>query len=1224
MDGVSQIGDTRGDVRNPAPVVELSPMGRCSACSAENPAGARFCMECGAALERRCASCGEPAPDGARFCMACGAALDAVSGASGPTAEHSAAVDAGEQPSVALASPTLDERRTVTVLFADLSGYTAVAARLDPESVKRQLERILGRLGEEVLAYGGYVDKFIGDNVMAIFGAPVAHGDDAERAVRAGLAMQAAMDELNEPLAAQHGVTFELCVGINTGEVLAGRVGESYTVIGDTVNVASRLQAAARPGSVTVGEATYRATREAVGFSALEEPLALKGKSEPVPAWEAMAADGQAATGSSAGPSRAPLVGRTGELAQLRDLLGRVQRKRGPHLATVIGDPGVGKSRLLRQFEQDLQSHELEPLTRHGRCLPYGSSIVYWPLGEVIRAECGIVDGDPPAVAWEKLSSRIGELLDDPEADSRSAASKTAVVGRLLGIEGPDPLPAEHDDAQHSREVFFAAVRACVEGLARERPLVLVWEDIHWADEGMLDLIEHLVQWVRAPVLQICLAREELLERRAGWGGVRRDSTTIFLEPLGESETRELISALMQIDGINEGVVAAVAARAEGNPLFAEEMVRRLSEEEGASAAELPATVQALLAARLDSLEPFQRRLLAHAAVIGRTFWEGALVPIAEAEGGDLDEALRALRDKDIVVAGEGSALAGEPELAFKHALIRDAAYEMLPKAVRAQKHFEVARFIEARAGERVEEVVALLAEHYGKAAELGSELGLAAADIAPYRAKAMFYLEAAGDAATAFYSNADAFSDYEAALEQALEDPDAIARLLEKQGDVALHLGRVDTAIDVWERALDHHSGRDDLEHVAELHRKIGAGLAHKGERKRAIEHHQRGINLIKDGEPSLALVRLYEEAAWLYMQTGDNMLAIYASEKALRLAERLGEVRAASRAHGIFGRVFGRIGDTVKARENLERAVELARGSDAHETVIALMALGHHLESSDGDYAAAAGAFREALALARQIGDVPAEIELHAAVGQLAIYSADWAEVERSSDASAELSEREGLIGKLCLPYALRGRLHWRDAKWQESERCYRRAHELAEQVGWSEVCFDALYGLSSTLRDQGELQGAETALSQALEVCERAGLIAQSIQASSAQALLYTLAGQPERASEAAQEAIELAGRVPYPVGQAAAIEAAGVVGELPGALTELKRAREAWREIKRPLEAARCQLLLGQRLLESDGDAAATSLELAAREYDELGIAHLATRARELAVAHAQRH
>jgi len=286
--------------------------------------------------------------------------------------------------------------------------------------------------------------------------------------------------------------------------------------------------------------------------------------------------------------------------------------------------------------------------------------------------------------------------------------------------------------------------------------------------------------------------------------------------------------------------------------------------------------------------------------------------------------------------------------------------------------------------------------------------------------------------------------------------------------------------------------------------------------------------------------------------------------------------------------------------------------------------MALGHHLEASDGDYAAAADYYREALALARQVGDVPAEIELHAAVAQLALYAADWETVATSSDWSAELSEREGLIGKLCLPYALRGRLQWRSGEWQASESSFRRAHELAEQIGWSEVCFDALYGLSNTLRDQGELAGAETALSQALDVCERAGLIAQSIQANSAQALLYTLAGQLEKASDAAQEAVELADRVRYPVGEAAAIEAAGIVGPLPAALAELKRAHDAWQDLGRPLEAARCDLLHGQRLLEGDREAAITLLERAASEYDRLGVTHLAARARELAGSDAARN
>ncbi len=1185
----------------------------CSECDAENPAQARFCMGCGAALEARCPSCGAVAPERARFCTVCGAGLEVPPVAS----EQPAANEAPAPTERSSAVETLDERRTVTVLFADLSGYTAVAEQLDPEYVKRLLDGILNRLGEEVVRHGGHVDKFIGDNVMAIFGAPIAHGDDPERAVRAGLAMQAAMEEINGARA-QHAPAFELCVGINTGEVLAGKVGEGYTVIGDSVNVAARLQAVARAGSVTVGPGTHRATRSAIEYRQLPEPLELKGKAEPIDAWEAVGAKERSPMDAPARPARAPLVGRRAELSQLEDMLGRVERRRAPHLATVLGEAGVGKSRLSEDFENEIARRPSQPSVRRGRCLPYGSSVVYWPLGEVIRAECGIVDSDPPGQAWEKLSTRLGDLLRDSEPeDARTSAAKVAVLGRLLGVEIPsDDAPVEEMDDQRTRETFFAAVRSCVEGLARTAPLVLVWEDIHWADEGMLELIEYLAQWVRAPLLQVCLARDELLERRAGWGGVRRDATTLFLDPLGPDETRDLVAALLTITGGDEDALGAIASRADGNPLFAEEMVHRLADEDGASAAELPATVQGLLAARLDALEPFQRRLLAHASVIGRTFWEAALLPIAEVEGGDLSEAIRALRERDLVIVGDTGTAAGEPELAFKHALIRDVAYEMLPKAVRAHKHFEVGEFIETRAGERVDEVVALLAEHYGRAAQLGSELRLAAEEMERYRRKAVHFLEAAGDAARAFYSNAEAFANYQAAAEHTGEDGAARARIIEKQGDVALRLGRVDAAIEVWQAALAFHADQDDPETVAELHRKTGAALAHKGERRQAIEHHQLGINLIKDREPSLALVRLYEEAAWLYMLTGDNMLAIYASEKALRLAELLEEVRAASRAHGIFGRVFGRIGDMAKARENLERAVELARDSDAHETVLALLALGQHFESSEGDDGRAAAAYDEALALAQRVGDVPAEIELHAAVAQLALHSADWPQVARSSDASAELSEREGLTGKLCLPYALRGRLYWREGNWQEAQRCFRRAAELAERVGWSEVSFDAAYGLSITLRDKGDLAGSEAALAEALHICERAGLAIQAIQANSAGTLLHTLAGRPADASRCAQAALDLSSGARYPVGDAAATEARGVAGELPAGAEDLRAAREAWARLGRPLDAARCEMLLGRRLLAHDRSEAVVALERAASEFDALGVDHLAAVAREL--------
>jgi class 3 adenylate cyclase/tetratricopeptide (TPR) repeat protein len=1171
----------------------------CAACGTQNPAGARFCMSCGAGLERRCPSCGTPAPAEARFCMNCGASLPG--GVSAPTPAGPVAGEPSIPP---------EERRQVTVLFADLSGYTAFAEGMDPEAVKSLVNRALLRLGQEVERYGGTVDKYIGDNVMALFGAPVAHEDDAERAVRAGLGMQDAMAEVNDGL--PPGVHFALRVGVNTGEVLAGAVGDAYTVVGDTVNVASRLQTAARPGSVTVGERTMRATDAAVRYEALE-PLELKGKAEPVPAWEAGGLIAEHSVRRVSPASESPLVGRQQELAALDAMYERVVREGTSHLVTVVGEAGVGKSRLLREFERRLAEHPSAPTVRTGRCLPYGSGIVFWALGEVLRAECGIVESDSSEEAWQKLRSYVADLMGGPGKDSDREA---ALIGRLLGVDVPAELAPEEDDPERLREAFLAALRGGIEALATRRAFVIAFEDIHWADDGLLDAIEHLAQWVRAPLMLVCLARDELLDRRPSWGGGRRSATQLMLNPLSDEHSRALVRALLPS---GHEVVPAVAERSGGNPLFAEEMARRIAEEGTIEAAELPDTVQAVLAARLDSLDPFERRLVQQASVVGRTFPEGALAGVASAEGRDLGRALVSLQEKDILGPAAEGALRGEREMAFKHVLIRDVAYGMLPKAVRSRKHFEVGAFIEDRAGDRTDEVVALLAEHYGRAAALGRESGVALQELDAMRGRALRFLEEAGDAAALLYANREAAAHYRHARSLCPQDGRAEGvRIGEKLGDVSLRLGRVDEAIGVWSDCLEWHRGQEDLERVADLHRKVGAALSHKGERKAAIEHYQKGINLLKDGPARIELVRLYEEAAWLYLHTGDNMLAIYASEKALRLAERLDETRAASRAHGIFGRVFGRIGDTEKARQNLERAVELARGSDDSETILALSALGRQLEISEADTAGARAVYEEALALAEQVGMLPAQVELHAWLAQLAAYAADWERVESSTEASAALAEREGLVGKLSLPYALRGLLRWREGRMGEATVLFHRAHELAEQVGWSEIAFQALYGLSIALRDQGDLDGATAALDQAIEVCERAGLIAQSIQATGARAVILALAHRPKAAQEAAAMAAQMAERMHYPVGRAAALEARGVASDDRAAGADLlAEAEEAWRALDRPLEATRARLLAGQFLLGHDDERARTLLEEAAAQSDSLGVPHLAEKARAAA-------
>ncbi|MEA2391287.1 MAG: hypothetical protein QOK31_1396, partial [Solirubrobacteraceae bacterium] len=588
-----------------------------------------------------------------------------------------------------------DERRQVTILFADLSGFTAVSERLDPEILKRLVERTLRRLADEVDAHGGTIDKFIGDNVMALFGAPVAHEDDAERAVRAALAMQAAMEQVNVELERSHGVSFALRVGVNTGDVLYGAVGASHTVTGDAVNVAARLQAAARVGSVTVGERTMRASRHGVSFAPVQ-PLTLKGKAEPVPAWEA--------TGVLHGHARrrtgaeSALVGRRTELGLVLDAQRRSERERRAQLLTIVGPAGIGKSRLLREARRALGELALPPALLEGRCPPYGAG-VFSPIAEILRTE-GPGSDEPPGDAARELSEHLDRLLiDGGEQDADVRGRAVGLVAQVLGHDTPLAATFETEDPQRVRDGFFAAVRSLVEAMCVDRPLVLAFEDIHWADDGMLDLIRYLARSVRGPVLILCLARERLLELREDWGAGRRGEGIHFLDPLDPSEAAELAAALLPSDQAE--LAGQVAQRTGGNPLFAEEMARNVAEE-GAAPGRLPDTIQAVLAARLDALEPVERRVVQHAAVVGSTFGLDDLAPVGEEENVDLEAVISGLEDKDILVQERQAAVGRSAiELGFRHVLIRDVAYEGLPKAVRARKHFEVGALLEQRAGDR-------------------------------------------------------------------------------------------------------------------------------------------------------------------------------------------------------------------------------------------------------------------------------------------------------------------------------------------------------------------------------------------------------------------------------------------------------------------------------------------------------------------------------------------
>jgi class 3 adenylate cyclase/tetratricopeptide (TPR) repeat protein len=1129
---------------------------RCPSCGRDNPAQAKFCMACGVGLERPCPSCGAAAPAGARFCIDCGAQLT----------DDAAPV---ERPPDAPAPDLPEERRRVTVLFADLVGYTAMAERMDPEHVSVVSDRVLRRLAEEVHRHGGVIDKYIGDNVMALFGAPVAHEDDPERAVRAGLAMQAAMSELNSELGEAYGVELQLRVGVNTGELLAGRVGGAYTVSGDAANVASRLQSASRPGAITVGAATMRATQHAIEYLPLE-PLALKGKVERVEAWEAASALAEQPGGRA--PARralGPFVGREEELALIETLLRRVERDGRAQLVTIAGEAGVGKSRLLREVMQRLGRSDPAPAIRQGRCLPYGAGVVYWALGEVLREECGLVASDAPSEALAKLHRHVDALLAaDGEDDAPTRARRSELIGHLLGIGAGQDGEA---DPEATREAAFGALKAVVGAMARERPLVLAFEDIHWADAGLLDLIEMLAQSVRAPVLLLCLTRDALFDHRPGWGSGITSAMTIQLEPLAAADTEVLVQAMLTVTAGSE-LAPMLAARSGGNPLFAEELVQRLLEEGSSDASDMPESVQALLAARLDALPAFERRLAQHAAVLGRAFPRSALEIVAREEGRDLDAALAELESRDLIVSEQGRPRGNESELAFRHVLIRDVAYATLPKAVRARKHAEVAEHLERSAGERAGELTPLLAEHLGRAVTLGEEARLPEAELAPLRGRALIVCEAAGEATAAVFSNAESLAQFGEALRFA-STPDDRARIAERVGDIALRLGRLDPALEAWESAL---AIRTEPEDVARLNRKAGAGLWHRGDRTGAIGHYQTGINLLRDAPPSLELVHLYGDAASLYLERGDNMLAIYAAEKALRLAEQLGDARSAGRAHGIFGRVFGRMGDADQARASLERFVAAARELDDAETVRALTALGQHFENAEAAYGKARAAYEEALGLAERTGDVPVQVELRAAVARLDLLAGQWDGVRAAAEECTALAEREGLIAKLCLPQTLQAFVSWHEGDLAAAETGFAAAADGAEQVGWSEIAWAALLGLAVAQRDRGAAAVAAATLESANALCERAGLAVQQVQTASALALTLKLAGDEPAASAAAARTADLAAALPYPVAVAAAREAEGIAGT--GGAAAIAHARDLWRELGRPLDATRCDALL----------------------------------------------
>ncbi|MFL5795863.1 MAG: adenylate/guanylate cyclase domain-containing protein [Actinomycetota bacterium] len=853
---------------------------------------------------RECSSCGQDNPAGFRFCGACGSPL----------------VDATRPPAG-------EERKVVTVLFCDLVGFTARSDRADPEDVGAMLRPFHARLRAEIERVGGTLDKLIGDAVMAVFGVPAVHEDDPERAVRCGLRMLEAIAELNQ---AHPALELAVRIGVNTGEALVAleRGTGSEGVVGDVVNTAARLQGVAPVNGVVVGEATWRATQALFEYEQLA-PVQVKGKAQPVPIWRVLGARSRPGVDLAEQPPT-PLIGRGEELAALRRHYRQAFTEHSARLVTVLGEPGVGKSRLLREFAGFVDAQPELVAWRRGHCLSYGQAAGFWALGEIIKAQAGILESDDPLEVAAKLDAAVRAVAGD-------AAEREWLKARLAPLVGL----ATAGEAPAGRDESFMAWRRFLHLVAGQSPLILAIEDLHWADPALLEFVEQLPdQAGAADLLVVVTARPELLDRHPGWGAGRPDATAISLAPLDDEQTAMLLAALLGQSLLPAEVQSLLLERAGGNPLYAEEFARLLTDRglltrhgrlTGASDLPLPDTVQALIAARLDTLAPEHKALLQCAAVFGKVFWPGAL---AAMDGVDEEEArggLAQLQRKELIRAARVSAVEGEPEYSFWHALIRDVTYAQVPRTSRSRRHRAAAEWIQALAGDRVADRAELIAYHFTQAlvhARAAREL-----DLAELEGSTRDALVLAGDS-TMGLSLARAGAHYRQALELCPLGTPGRARVLARAARAAFHAGRVAEAAGAFQEAIDGFAAEGEVVGQGEALNRLSSVLWNQGEARRAREALLRAVELLEQAQPGPGLCSAYAQMAMDRVMSGHPQEALGWADKALALAEELGglpeERLRALDSRGVARGDLGDLGGMDDLRAALELGLETGTGYD------------------------------------------------------------------------------------------------------------------------------------------------------------------------------------------------------------------------------------------------------------------------------------------------------
>jgi class 3 adenylate cyclase/tetratricopeptide (TPR) repeat protein len=827
-----------------------------------------------------CSSCGQENPDGARFCNACAGAL-----ASEP------------------AQPR-EERKVVSVVFADLVGFTSRAEQLDPEDVRAILSGYHERVRFELERYGGTVEKFIGDAVMAIFGAPTAREDDPERAVRAALAVRDAITELN----ASDGRDLHVRIGVTTGETLIRldarpEEGEGMAA-GDVVNTAARLQSAAPTDGILVDESTHRATDRAIEYREAE-PVDAKGKETAVVAFEALQA--RARFGVDVRQvGRTPLVGRERELEALRAAIDRARSEREPQLVTLVGVPGIGKSRLVYELFRSLEAEPDLIRWRQGRSLSYGEGVAYWAFAEMVKGQAGVLETDSEEEAGAKLAATVREVA----VDVRESAWLERNLRPLLG------LAAETELAGDRRGEAFAAWRRFIEALADKRPLVLVFEDLHFADDGMLDFVDYLAGWSSGvPLLLVATARPELLLRREGWGGGKANALTLSLSALSETETAQIVHALLDQVVLPAELQQRLLVRAEGNPLYAEEFARLVAD--GRQPDELPETVQGIIAARIDGLRAEEKALLQDAAVVGKVFWLSAITGLSAGERWTLEERLHGLERKEFIRREQQSSVALETEYVFRHLLVRDVAYGQIPRAARAEKHRLAAEWLEGLG--RTEDHAEMLAHHYLSALELARASGQDGETLAEPARRA---LREAGDRAFALNAFPSAARFYGEAL------------FLSRESDPVLRFRRAEALFsfedDGAESALEEARASLLEADLRALAAEADALLADvwwtRGERDRCFEHLGRAEELVRNSPASSSKAHVLSQIARFRALAGEVEEPIRIGSEALAIASELGleELRAQALDNvAIAKKNRGYVDESVS---DVERSIEIA----------------------------------------------------------------------------------------------------------------------------------------------------------------------------------------------------------------------------------------------------------------------------------------------------------